>query len=176
MKNTFYWLNHGDEPTPITLEPNDAGMVVTMGDTVRAVDGVVGPGRVHLLIDGESLACEVHPRKGGFVVTINGHHVDLDLIDERRYRQHLQRGGGVIDSSPEIHSPMAGRVVKVMAQPGDRVSAGEGLVIVEAMKMENEIKSPRDGVIEAVLVAVDESVEPGHTLVRFAAEDDDSTG
>jgi len=174
MKNTFYWLNQGDEPTPITLEPSNDGMVVTMGDNVHTVDGVVGPGRVHLLIDGESLACEIHPRKGGFVVTINGHHVDLDLIDERRYRQHLQRGGGVMDASPEINSPMAGRVVKVMAEPGATVSAGEGLVIIEAMTMENEIKSPRDGVVEAVFVAVDQSVEPGHTLVRFATDEDNA--
>jgi biotin carboxyl carrier protein len=61
---------------------------------------------------------------------------------------------------------MPGRVVKLMARVGDAVEKGQALIIIEAMKMENEVKAKRAGTVRAVLVAEGESVEGGRTLIE----------
>ena len=67
-------------------------------------------------------------------------------------------------------APMPGRVVRVLVKPGDTVAARQGLVVVEAMKMENELRSPRAGRVKEVAVAEGESVEAGRLLVMSNEE------
>jgi biotin carboxyl carrier protein len=62
---------------------------------------------------------------------------------------------------------MPGLVVKVLAEPGQAVAAGAGLVVLEAMKMENELKAPASGVVGAVLARAGEAVEKGQALIEF---------
>ena len=64
---------------------------------------------------------------------------------------------------------MPGRVVRVLVEPGDRVAAGQGLAVVEAMKMENEVAAPADGVVSDVRAAPGDSVEAGGVLVTLTA-------
>ena len=66
---------------------------------------------------------------------------------------------------------MPGLVVRVDVEPGHRVEAGQGVVIIEAMKMENELKAEADGVVSRVLVEQGQAVEKGAVLVEFEAED-----
>jgi biotin carboxyl carrier protein len=64
-----------------------------------------------------------------------------------------------------VKAPIPGRVARLLVKPGDAVTAGKGLVVLEAMKMENEIKAPRDGLVKSVPCAEGATVETGQTLV-----------
>lgn len=77
------------------------------------------------------------------------------------------RGGGATQAAgtQQVLAPMPGKVVKVLVKAGDEVKARQGLVVVEAMKMENELRSPKDGRVSDVLVAEGASVEAGRLLV-----------
>src|SRR2546421_472071 len=81
----------------------------------------------------------------------------ITLIDPKRLRSS-QRAGAQTDGSARITAPMPGRVVRVMVELGAQVEAGAGLIVVEAMKMQNEMKSPRAGVVASL------NAEPGMTL------------
>jgi biotin carboxyl carrier protein len=77
------------------------------------------------------------------------------------------RGAGAAQAAgtQQVLAPMPGKVVKILVKPGDEVKARQGLVVVEAMKMENELRSPKDGRVSDVLVAEGASVEAGRLLV-----------
>jgi biotin carboxyl carrier protein len=91
-------------------------------------------------------------------------HVSLDgVVDGRRRRrgnQEVPREG-----RQQVLAPMPGRVLRVLVQPGDEVQARQGLVVIEAMKMENELMSPKAGRVAEVAVAEGASVEAGRLLV-----------
>ncbi|HEY2744162.1 MAG TPA: biotin/lipoyl-containing protein, partial [Polyangia bacterium] len=70
-------------------------------------------------------------------------------------------------AASSIQSPMPGKIVKVLVAVGDEVKSGQGVVVVEAMKMENELKSPKDGKVKAVAVKEGQPVEAGQTLVTL---------
>ena len=70
------------------------------------------------------------------------------------------------DGSP-VNAPLAGTVVKVLVKPGQAVAEGETIIILEAMKMENSIKSPGDGLVKAVNVSLKQSVEKNQVLIQF---------
>ncbi len=86
------------------------------------------------------------------------------LVDARRFRR---RGTGPAETAGEarVAAPMPGRVLRVLVKPGDDVAVGQGLVVVEAMKMENEIGSPKAGRVREVAVTDGQSVESGRLLV-----------
>ena len=77
------------------------------------------------------------------------------------------RGAGAAQAAgtQQVLAPMPGKVVKILVKPGDDVKARQGLIVVEAMKMENELRSPKDGRVSEVLVAEGASVEAGRPLV-----------
>jgi biotin carboxyl carrier protein len=78
---------------------------------------------------------------------------------------------GAAHTDAVVRSPMPGRVVRVLVQPGDAVEAGRGVVVLEAMKMENEVRAPASGVVAQVHVAAGAAVEAGVPLVTFARDE-----
>ena len=89
---------------------------------------------------------------------------DADLADLRD-RATTDRGAVLHDGPTEVRAIIPGRVISVDVTVGDVVSAGQRLLAVEAMKMENELRAPRDGTIERVATAIGQTVEPGALLV-----------
>lgn len=89
---------------------------------------------------------------------------DADLADLRD-RATTARGAVVHDGPTEVRAIIPGRVISVDVTVGDVVAAGQRLLAVEAMKMENELRAPRDGTIERVATAIGQTVEPGAILV-----------
>jgi len=87
-------------------------------------------------------------------------------------RIKLTLAGEGEQSGDAVHSPMPGSVVALNAKAGDKVSAGDKLVVVEAMKMEHALLAPRDGTIEAVLVALGDQVEDGGLMIQLEQLDD----
>jgi biotin carboxyl carrier protein len=86
----------------------------------------------------------------------------VSVIDPRRYR----KGAGSIlaEGRQQVTAPMPGKVIRVLVKPGDTVKAGQGIVVVEAMKMQNEVKSPKAGTIEKLLIVEGQPVNAGDAL------------
>ena len=104
---------------------------------------------------------------GERVVHVNGRAVPVSIVDPRA---RLTRKTGAAPAGAgrrSIVSPMPGRVVKVMVQAGDAVAAHQGLVVIEAMKMENELRAPHAGRVTEVKVADGMSVEANAVLVTL---------
>ncbi len=123
------------------------------------------PGVYSVLLDGRSYDAHVEETPGGLVVTLDGFRFEIAARDPRR----LARGG---DShgragTESVAAPMPGKVVRVLVAPGDRVEAGQGLVVVEAMKMQNEMKASRPGRVVSVPAREGATVTAGQLLATI---------
>ncbi len=132
------------EKTATGFRVNGEDMVVSAGQA--------GVHTVHLLIDGVSRVVTVEQLgAGGFRATVNGHVIDGNVKDARALlmeRYGMSNGAEAIERT--IRAPMPGLVVRLLVEPGDAVEAGQGIVVLEAMKMENELKAPAAGTIGAI--------------------------
>jgi biotin carboxyl carrier protein len=104
---------------------------------------------------------------GERIVHVHGVAIPVSIVDPRT-RLANRRGGVAAETGPRsIRSPMPGRIVKVLVKAGDAVEAAQALVVVEAMKMENELRAPRAGRVSAVKVVDGMSVEANTVLVTL---------
>lgn len=101
--------------------------------------------------------------RGEVLVTTGGRTIAATLNGRRTGRAGAE--GGSADGEQAVTAPMPGRVVRVLVSPGDEVAVRQGVVVVEAMKMENELRSPKAGRVKEVSVTPGMSVEAGRTLV-----------
>ena len=124
----------------------------------------------HLLLDAESLTLLVERREAGvWHLGFRGARYEIRVVDERT--RHIQALAGVPASStgPAIlRAPMPGLVVRVLVSAGQTVQAGQGLVVLEAMKMENELRAGGTATVRAVAVVAGQAVEKGEVLIEFA--------
>ena len=122
-----------------------------------------------LLVDGRSVRCEVEPGQDGRVAVLVGDEVhELEILDERRLRLRRASGKFSLEGPQRVDSPMPGKVVRVLVKQGEQVQEGQGLVVVEAMKMENELKSPKAGVVSELYAQEGQAVEAGAKLAVVA--------
>ncbi len=111
------------------------------------------------------------PFDGRVNVLVRDRVYALDVLDQRRVRMRDAVGGEDEAEAGAVHAPMPGKVLRYLVAPGDRVVAGQGLVVVEAMKMENELTASGDGRISALCAEVGDNVEKGALLVSVEAEE-----
>ena len=141
---------------------------VRVGDRVLQVDfeSVSGQPVFSLILDGKSYESFVYQGEEDWEVLLRGRQYQVKVEDEREKRLRVAAGGGVAESG-EFHlkSPMPGLVVAVPVEEGQEVKKGQVLLILESMKMQNELKSPRDGVMGRIRVKAGESVEQRQTLL-----------
>ncbi len=104
-----------------------------------------------------------------FEVSLKGHRHSVAIIDPRRLRSD-ENSDRHHDGLTEISSQMPGKVVRVLVEVGSKVEKGDGLVVVEAMKMQNEMKSPRDGVVVSLSVGAGDTVNAGEVLATVGEE------
>ncbi len=126
----------------------------------------------HLLADGRSfgLVAKSGASRGAWELHLDGHRFEVEVIDERTRAIRQMTGGGAGAQGPKpVRAPMPGLVVRVAVEPGQSVSAGQGVVIVEAMKMENELKAEAAGVVARIHVQEGQAVDKGAVLVEFEA-------
>lgn len=116
------------------------------------------PGVYSVIVDGVS--CEA--RVLGNEITIAGHRFTFEIDDPRRWKRSSGAAGG--HGHANITAPMPGKVVRILAAAGDEVTAGQGIVVVEAMKMQNELKAPRAGRIASIDCKENDSVNAGGIL------------
>lgn len=118
-----------------------------------------------MLIGHNTHDVDVVAQNGSFQLAVNGEMFEAEVVDEQRKALLGRKGKFVAEGPQEVRAPMPGKVVKVLVKPGDAVKEGDGLVIVEAMKMENLLKSPIDGVVQKVFVSESQAVEARMPLV-----------
>lgn len=156
----------GDEPRdvdPAVLTVERAGPGRTV---VRTVDGRA----VGALVGADRPASPTRPRT--VEVVVDGWRFELEVEDsargDLRARATRTRAAGPGSGPFEVHAMIPGRVAAVAVAAGDRVTAGQTLLVVEAMKMQNELRAPRDGLVERILVGVGETIDLGDLLVVLA--------
>ena len=109
------------------------------------------------------------PRRGEYVLWIDGHRYDVEALDERTraIRDLSNEGARSLGPAPLV-APMPGMIVRVNVQVGDAVQPGLPLVVMEAMKMENELRAQSGGTVSAVRVQAGAAVEKGAVLVELS--------
>ena len=148
----------------------DGEQVTVAGRTHSASLGrVAGTPLRQLLLDGRSEAIAAEPAGGGrWVLTCRGERFELEVLDERTRHIRSLTGGPDRPRGPvALKAPMPGLVVRVQVEAGQAVPAGAGVVVLEAMKMENELRAPTAAVVRVVRVRPGEAVEKGQVLVEF---------
>jgi len=121
------------------------------------------PGSYLFLRETELHECHVSKAAEGFEVSLHGSNHVIKIVDPKRLRSG-QDTHGHSHGMAEITAPMAGKVVKVQIDVGASVEKGSGIVVVEAMKMQNEMKSPRAGVVVSIHVKTGDTVNTGDVL------------
>jgi biotin carboxyl carrier protein len=158
-----------DEEMPVEVERQGSGYRVRIGDRWIVAD-LVRAGAIHSLRleDGRQLPLAHHREGTMHQVTIGAQRFDIDVLDPLALRR--KGGDDHLGASGIIKSPMPGRIARVLVEKGASIQRGAGLLVLEAMKMENEIQAPADGVIDEIFVQAGDTVESGADLVHLVSE------
>jgi biotin carboxyl carrier protein len=143
---------------------------VTVNDKTYKVDfeSVSGQPVYSLIADGKSHEAYVAAGEDTWQVLLRGHLFPVRVEDEREKRLRSAAGGGVAETGEFLlKAPMPGLVITVPVEEGQPVKKGQVLIILESMKMQNELKSPRDGTVLRIKTKAGESVEQKQTLLSL---------
>jgi biotin carboxyl carrier protein len=149
----------------VELERHGEGWIVKLdGEPIEADAVELDAHTISVLLHGESHEIRIAPTPGGALkIQAGSQEFIAEVVDPRAWggRRH---GPVEAEGRQQIAAPMPGKVVRVLVTAGDPVESGQGLVVVEAMKMQNEIRSPKSGVVERVLVTEGQPVNAGELL------------
>jgi biotin carboxyl carrier protein len=125
----------------------------------------VAPNNFSVLLNGESHQIRIAPRPDGTLTLHTGlAEYSAEVSDPRSWRGR-RHGALEAEGRQQIAAPMPGKVVRLLVQQGDTVEAGQGLLVVEAMKMQNEIRSPKGGKVERLFAKEGQLVNAGEILL-----------
>jgi acetyl/propionyl-CoA carboxylase alpha subunit len=168
-----YFVQIGDTSHEVTI---DGGTVFIDGELVRArLESVPGT-PVQLL----SIGNEVHrvlarrgDRRGRYDLSLGGHRFDVEALNEReRAIRDLSGPGARVSGPVHLLAPMPGLIVRIAVSAGDEVRPGQGLVVMEAMKMENELRATATATVKRVVVSAGSAVEKGAMLLEMESGND----
>ena len=158
---------HNDLEEDLLLKLEEGRVAAEIGDRVYSLDVRETQPDAFLFFLGANVhECRVTERagsKGTFVVTMRGRSYEVTVVDPKRLRS-AQNSDRHHHGVAEILAPMPGKIVRVQVEAGATVEKGAGVVVVEAMKMQNEMKSPRDGVVVSINVKPGDTVNAGDVL------------
>ena len=141
---------------------------VTINESPRKIDyqPLKQGSSYSLLVDGKLFEPTVYNEDGGWEIILKGNRYNVQVEDERERLLRLASGGTSLQQGRIIlTSPMPGLVIDIPVQEGDQVSEGDVLVILESMKMQNELIAPRAGKITQIQASVNDNVERKETLL-----------
>ncbi len=160
--------------TEFTIEWNESGQVLVDGEPYNVSLNSLGNGdMVSMIFNNRSIEAVVNSaERDRWELLLNGENYDVRVQDERAYR--LARARGELEGDSGLvptKSPMPGVIVNVLVNVGQAVKKGETLVILESMKMENELKATLDGTVQEIMVEAGATVEKGAVLVTVGDEE-----
>src|SRR5574341_894874 len=157
----------GDESYTVEIEETGKSVYrVSVDGHEFVVDGKkTGRTNYSLIVDNRSFEIEVDNAEDEYRVLVDGRNYHVHLVDERRMRVGGAQSDSQLQGRQRVSVPMPGKVIAVLVSEGDMVEKGQGLVIVEAMKMENEVHSPIAGAIKEIKVKPGDTVEGGAVLL-----------
>jgi biotin carboxyl carrier protein len=151
----------------------DGRFRITIDGVEQLVDAAaLRPGSWSLIIAGRSYQVDLDHRRGGIAASVaagNGaDHVTLQVEDALHRRLASAAGARAPARGESVRAPIAGKVVKVLVAIGDQVAPGSAVIVLEAMKMENELAAERGGTVSAIHKAAGQAVDTGDLLVELA--------
>lgn len=166
-----YLISSDDADITVEMERDDAGVRVRVegSDTWQRahLERVGDSGLFLLMLDNEPMELYVERRRGGAVVTIGRHVFDYAI---EAWRPSLATRSRSKEAQPGQHrvvAPMTGSIVDVLRSAGDEVAQGDVVLVIESMKMNNELRSPADGIVLSVGVAAGDRVAAGALLMTI---------
>lgn len=149
------------------IEINKDGTLTVNGEK-READFLPISGSLYSIIkDNRSLELAIEDAPDSkYEILMEGRLYEGMVLDERAMMMMNRKGGLTLDSG-DVNSPMPGLIVEVTVNEGDTVTQGQTVVILESMKMQNELKAPRDGVVQSVSVSQGQSVEKNALLLSI---------
>jgi biotin carboxyl carrier protein len=133
------------------------------GETIDVDARLIQPDVLSLVIAGHAYEIKRERTATGTYLWVGNTRFGAEVRDPRSLRSR-RAGAAGIEGPQKVHAPMPGKVVRILAPPGTEVAAGQGVLVIEAMKMQNELKSPKAGVVKQVAVAEGASVTAGEVL------------
>jgi len=164
-----YVATVNDESRVVEVTGSDGRYRVAIGDEVLDVDArQPAPGVYSLLIDGASYTANVLDRDGACVVQVGGEAYEIAVEEQTRHIIRTRAGAAAGTRSRTLSAPLPGKISRVAVRPGDTVQAGDTLLVIEAMKMENEFKASGTGTVAEVRVEPGQAVNAGDVLIVMA--------
>jgi biotin carboxyl carrier protein len=163
----------------VTAEGRDRAVIVDGpgpdGRFQVSIDGVghpvdataLRPGTWSLILAGKSYVVDLDRRRSGIAASVGTGEVVLQVEDALRKRLASAAGVRTAARGESIRAPIAGKVVKVVVAVGDHVTPGSPVIVLEAMKMENELAAERGGTVQAIHRAAGQAVDTGDLLVEI---------
>jgi biotin carboxyl carrier protein len=156
----------GGESHHVEVHPIGALYRVTIDGRVWEVDARLrGDGIYSLLVEGRSYVANVTARDGAAIVDVGGETYAVQVEEQTRYIIRTRGGAAGGHVAQTLRAPLPGRITHLAVAVGDTVKAGDALVVIEAMKMENELRASGAGTVAEVRVAAGATVNPGDVLM-----------
>jgi biotin carboxyl carrier protein len=159
-----YEVTVDGKPHRLEIERAEGTWTCRLDGRAIDVDAVLArPNVLSLLVDGQSYEIKREQTATDLHLWVGSTRFGVELHDPRSLRSRRDGAGGA--SGPiKLVAPMPGKIVRVLVEEKSEVEAGQGIVVVEAMKMQNEIKSPKKGVVQKILAAQGANVNAGDVL------------
>ncbi len=164
-----YIATLGDQTHTIEVQELEADHVyrIVIDGKERIVDGRQLSAHMYsLLVEDQSFTVDVTEKDDQYTVSCEGKTFQFSLLDERRALRPGEGGSSGVGDT-EVRSLMPGKIVEVLVSVGDEVEQDQGVLIMEAMKMENEVRASTAGTVTAILVAEGQAVEAGELLLEL---------
>ncbi len=147
----------------------DGRFRVSLDGAERLVDArALRPGTWSLVIDGRSFVVDLDPRRAGIAASVGASEALLTVEDAMHRRLATASAGGrTLAKGEAIRAPIAGKVVKVLVEVGAEIAPGTPVIVLEAMKMENELVAERGGTVSVIAKSAGQAVDTGDLLVEL---------
>jgi biotin carboxyl carrier protein len=156
---------NGAKKLVVEVEKQGASYRISVDGRLMAADAVQVSGHtISILLDGQCFEIHVVPApQGKLNLQMGAHEFTAEIQDPRALQGRNQRTLEA-EGRQQIIAPMPGKVIRILVKAGDAVQAGQGMLVIEAMKMQNEIRSPKSGKVERLLASEGQNVSAGETL------------
>jgi len=151
----------------IEIELISEGQLSVDGELVQVdFQSVANQPIYSMLLDGKSYEASIFPGDNGYQVLFLGQLFNVVVEDERQRRLRQSSGGSAVESGEyQLRAPMPGMIVAVPVEEGQQVEAGDNLIILESMKMQNELKAPRAGVVARIRIKPGDNVDQNQVML-----------